>query len=213
LSSQLVILEVPQEGHDAVLLDTVARWAAEGPVSFLRANKPNWRLEVTRHAEGTLEPSEADAVADTALVLELLARERAGKPVAARREIVLIAMSTVARRLGLRPVDVLAWHRSGYAWALRLGRWDDAGIAALEARFAMLRSGIDDLLRAPLDPRVEARWARVSRPAERAESLIAAAQSLLSSHANRLGVFAEAEAILHFLMFRRAGGTHAEILP
>jgi hypothetical protein len=205
VSGQLVLLEIPEEEHDAMLLSTVARWAGGGPVSFLRANKPNWRLEVTRYS-GALEPHEADAVADSALVLELLARERAGHPVAQRREIVLVAMETLARQLRLSPSEVRDWHRAGYAWALRLGRWDDAGMAALEARFTALRSGIDALLRAPLETTLGHRWSGVVRPEGTSESIAAAAQSLLSSHANRLGVFAEAEAILHYLMFRRAGG-------
>jgi len=209
VTGQLVILEIPEEEHDAALLDTVAPWAAEGPVSFLRSNKPTWCLEVTRYS-GVLEPADADAVVDTALVLDLIARERAGHPVAQRREIVLVAMHLVARQLGLSAEETLAWHREGYAWALRLGRWDDTGIVALEARFGTLRRGIDDLLRAPVDRKLEARWSVASRPAANSTEVVTAARSLLSSHANRLGVFAEAEAILHFLMFRRAGGTHAQ---
>jgi len=212
MSGQLVFLEIPEEEQDAMLLSTVARWAAEGPVSFLRANKPNWRLEVTRYS-GTPNSAEADAVADTALVLDLLARERAGHPVAQRREIVLVAMETVARRLRLSPAEERDWHRAGYTWALRLGRWEDAGMAALEARFAALRAGIDELLRAPLEQTQENRWSGVFRREGSSESVVAAAQSLLSSHANRLGVFAEAEAILHYLMFRRAGGEPAENSP
>lgn len=211
MSGELTVLDVPADEQDAMLLDTVAAWSAGGPVSFLRANKPGWCLEVTRYAGGALPPDDADAVADSALVLELLARERAGHPVAQRREIVLAAMGTIARRLEMSGEEVRAWHREGYAWAVRLGRWDDAGIAALEARFAALGDGIDDLLRRPLDPKVEARWSLVSRPSGSSEGAVTAARTWLSSHANRLGVFAEAEAVLHYLMFRRAGGSHAGV--
>lgn len=210
MSDDVVILEAPADEHDAILLERVAPWAASGPVSFLRANKPDWRLEVVRHS-GRLEADEADAVADSALALELLRCEGEGRPVSPRRELVLTAMEQIARRLELTDDERRAWHYNGYAWALRLGRWDDAGIAALEGRFEALRAGIDALLSGDVDSRIAARWSLVSRPAGTSADAVAAASKLLSLHANRLGVFAEAEAILHFLMFRRAGGTHAPV--
>jgi len=183
-------------------LDRVARWAAEGPVSFLRANKPVWRLEVVRHDAEFLAADAADAVADSALVLELLALERDGKLPRPRREILLRAMRRVTDGLALTREERRTLHREGYAWAVGLGRWDDAGIAALETRFFTLRDGVTALLESPCDPASEDRWDLLARGAGSSEAAVEQARKAISRHANRLGVFAEAEAILHYFLFR-----------
>jgi len=186
------IIEAGPDEQDAILLDRVAAWAAAGPVSFLRANKPTWRIEVTRH-EPPLAEDALDAVADTRLVLSLLPGDRP------RREIVLRAMRRATDALGLGRDERLRLHHEGFAWAVALGRWDDAGRRALDAKLASQREGIEALLAAPCDPASEARWARLSAgPGDP----IAAARRAIGHHANRLGVFAEAEAILHYFLFR-----------
>jgi hypothetical protein len=186
-------------------LDRVARWAAAGPVSFLRVNKPVWRLEVTRYGAGTLAPEAADAVADSALVLDLLASERNGVPPRPRRELLLRAMRRIADGFALSPVHRRTLHREGYVWAVELGRWDEADIAALEARFLAQRSGIGALLASPCDPLSEERWRLLDRRAAPTEGGIERARKTIGRHANRLGVFAEAEAILHYFLFRLDG--------
>jgi hypothetical protein len=208
MTAELIVLLAEPEEHDAILLERVARWSAVGPLSFVRANKPEWQLEITRYTRGVPTRDAAEAVADSALVLELLREEQEGHPVEARREIVLRAMELLARRLQLAPTECRRWHEDGYTWAIQLGRWDEQAVVALERRFEESREGIDALLAAPADPRIAARWDKVVRPMS-SKGRIDAAQALLSSHANRLGVFAETEAILHFFMYRRCGGAHA----
>jgi hypothetical protein len=196
------LIDAPADEHDEILLDRVAGWAALGPVSFLRVNKPVWRLEVTRHGAGTLAPEAADTVADSALVLDLLASERDGALPRPRREILLRAMRRVADGLAFARDDRLTLHREGYLWAVELGRWDEADIAALEARFLALRDGIVALLASPCDPRSEERWRLIDGGPGAPAGGIEGARKLLDRHANRLGVFAEAEAILHYFLFR-----------
>ena len=204
----LTAIEAPADELDDLLLGRVAPMAADEPISFLRANKPAWGIELTRHTL-PLEPAETDAVADSALVLERLRLEAEGNGVRPRREWVLLAMREVASGLTLSAEERLRWHREGYAWALELGRWDDAGIAALEARFDALRDGLVALFETTPDPVAQARWSLLERPPGDPARAIEEARRLVSHHANRLGVFAEAEAILHFLVFRLGGGTHA----
>jgi len=202
LPAEHVIIEAPAEEHDAILLDRVARWAASGPVSFLRVNKPDWRLEVTRHDPAALTAEDADAVADSALVLTLLALERGGRPVRPRRELLLRAMRRIADALDLTPAERTALHREGYVWAVDLGRWDGVAIAALQERFSNLRDGLVALLASECDPASEARWSRLARRDGPPAAAIEQARRTIGHHANRLGVFAEAEAILHYLLFR-----------
>ncbi len=159
-------------------------------------------MEVIRHGAGTLAQDAADAVADSALVLGFLAQERDGRLPRPRRELVLRAMRRIADALALTREQRLTLHREGYVWAVELGRWDDAGIAALEARFLALRDGIDALLESPCDRESEKRWLQLARSADRSEGAIDRARQTIGRHANRLGVFAEAEAILHYFLFR-----------
>jgi hypothetical protein len=198
----LITIDAPAEEHDAILLDRVARWAAEGPVSFLRANKPVWRLEVVRHDASSLAQIAADAVADGALVLRLLALEREGRLPRTRREILLRAMRRVADGLALTPAERRTLHRDGYLWAVALGRWDDDAMAALELRFREMRDGLTALLATPCDPESEARWGLLSRAPGSSEAAVDQARETIRCHANRLGIFAEAEAILHYFLFR-----------
>jgi hypothetical protein len=205
MSTVPILIDAPAEEHDEILLDRVAQWAAEGPVSFLRVNKPVWRLEVMRYGGGTLSPEAADAVADSALVLELLASERDGAAPRPRRELLLRAMRRVAEGFALAPEDRRTLHRQGYVWAVELGRWDDADIAVLEVRFHALRDGIVALLSSPCDARSEERWRLLALDAGSTEGRIERARKTIGRHANRLGVFAEAEAILHYFLFRLDG--------
>jgi hypothetical protein len=199
---ETITIEAPAEEHDAILLDRVAFWAEHEPVSFLRANKPEWRLEVVRHRRDPLPPDAAEAVADSGLVLALLTLERQGGLVRSRRELLLRAMRRVTDRLALSRDERVALHREGYLWAVKLGRWDDAGIAAAEARFVEMRDRLTQLLGLPCDPASEKRWMLLARPDGPRETAIATARESIRLHANRLGVFAEAEAILHYFLFR-----------
>ena len=141
-------------------------------------------------------------MADSALVLQLLALEREGKLLRSRRELVLRAMRRVTDGLAMTRHDRVALHQKGYAWAVELGRWNDADIAALDRRFATQRDGITALLASPCDPLSESRWALLGRCDGPAEAALEQARRTIGHHANRLGVFAEAEAILHYFLFR-----------
>jgi len=202
LEPELVTIDAPPEDHDAILLNRVAAWAAAGPVSFLRVNKPTWRLEVTRHGSTALDADAADAVADSALVLHLLAAESEHRVGRSRRELVLRSMRRVAEALALTRDERRTLHREGYSWPIALGRWDDDAMAALERRFLNLRDRMDALLAAPCDPAIEARWALLARSPAGPGTAIDRARRAMDHHANRLGVFAEAEAILHYFLFR-----------
>ena len=111
-------------------------------------------------------------------------------------------MRRVADGLELTREERIRLHREGYAWAVELGRWGDVAIAALDARLASQRDGVAALLASPCDRDSEARWKRLSRAGRSSEAAIAMAKDTIRLHANRLGVFAEAEAILHYFLFR-----------
>jgi hypothetical protein len=202
LRAENLTIEAPAEEFDAILLDRVAPWAAVGPVSFLRANKPGWRIEVVRHPDDALSADDADAVADTTLVLHLLALARDGRLPRSRREMVLRAMRCVADALTLTIEERRSLHLDGHRWAVDLDRWDETGIAALSRRFDELRNGLVALLDSPCDPASEARWSLLQRAPGPSETAVEQARRTISHHANRLGVFAEAEAILHYFLYR-----------
>jgi hypothetical protein len=202
LQAENLTIEAPAEEHDAILLDRVAAWAAAGPVSFLRANKPDWRIEVVRHHDEALSADAADAVADSTLVLHLLALDRDGKLPRSRREMVLRAMRRATVALELTVEERRKLHREGHRWAVDLGRWDERGITALAQRFDELRDGLVALLETPCDPASEARWRLLQRTPGTSDAAVKQARRTISHHANRLGVFAEAEAILHYFLFR-----------
>jgi hypothetical protein len=202
VGTELITIDAPAEEHDAILLDRVARWAAAGPVSFLRANKPAWRLEVVRYDAASLAPDAKDAVADSLLVLKHLALEREGASIRSRREILLRAMRRVGDGVALTLGERVTLHRDGWRWAVDLGRWDDAGMAALERRFIELRDGVEALLATPCDPESEARWRLLTRAPGGSPAAVVQARTTIGHHANRLGIFAEAEAILHYFLFR-----------
>jgi hypothetical protein len=202
MGDEWVTIDAPAEDHDEILLDRVSRWAAAGPVSFLRVNKPSWRLEIIRHDASRLSADATDAVADSALVLHLLSLWKDERLSRSRREMLLRAMRRVDDALILTREERVAVHRDGYAWAVELGRFDDAGMAALETRFLAMREGIASLLAAPCDETSEARWSRLRRPPDSSGAAIRSARKTVGRHANRLGVFAEAEAILHYFLFR-----------
>jgi len=183
-------------------LDRVAGWAELEPVSFLRLNKPEWRLEVIRHRSDPLAPDATEAVADSGVVLALLALERQGRLIRSRRELLLRVMRRVADGVALSRDERVALHREGYLWAVELGRWDDAGIAAAGTRFVAMRDQLTALLALPCDPVSEKRWALLRRPDGPPETAIEKARESIRRHANRLGVFAEAESILHYFLFR-----------
>jgi hypothetical protein len=75
-------------------------------------------------------------------------------------------------------------------------------MAALERKFLTQLDGLTALRAIPCDPESEARWRLLTRPPGSSESAVLLARRVIGHHANRLGVFAEAEAILHYLLFR-----------
>jgi hypothetical protein len=191
-----VEIEAPPEAQDRILLDRVAPMRSEGAVSFLRANKPTWRLLVETHAP-PLDPATEDAVADSDAAFTVVGLDVEGKLERSRREVVLASFAWTAAAPEV--------HLAGYHWAVDNGRWDDVAVAALAARFeeqadslaafvAAARRGDDDAFggafagRAILD-RWRGRATAVSLPE-------------LDRHANRLGVFAEPAAILHYFLWR-----------
>jgi hypothetical protein len=157
---------------------------------------------VTRYDRDVLSPDAADAVADSALVLGLLALERQSGPTRSRREIILRAMRRINDALALTRDERVALHREGYVWAVELGRWDDAAILALDQRFSVVRDRVAELLASPCDDASESRWSRLARRSGPPGTAIEQARLTIGFHANRLGVFAEAEAILHYFLFR-----------
>jgi hypothetical protein len=140
------------------------------------------------------------------LALRLLAEEHRGVAVRARREVVLRAMRRVTNALVLTTAERKMLHREGYTWAVELGRWNASAIAALEARFSGMRDGLVALLATPCDDASEARWTGLVRCAGSSDAAIEQARRTIGHHANRLGVFAEAEAILHYFLFRIDSG-------
>jgi len=111
-------------------------------------------------------------------------------------------MRRVADGLTLTRDERTTLHRRGYAWAVELGRWDDEAVAALERKFLAERDGVVALLASPCDPASEKRWARLERATGPPEAAVEQARRTIGHHANRLGLFAEVEAILHYFLFR-----------
>jgi hypothetical protein len=192
-----VEIEAPEEAQDRILLDRVAPMRSEGPVSFLRANKPSWRLLVDTYTP-PLDPATEDAVLDSDAAITVVGLDVEGKLGRSRREIVLASFAWAA-------ADSAA-HRAGYHWAVDNGRWDETAVAALAKRFevqaeslaafvAAARRGDDD----PFGGAI-ARRAIVERWRGRATAV--SLPEALDRHANRLGVFAEPAAILHYFLWR-----------
>ena len=198
-------IEAPPEAQDRILLDRVAPMRSEGPVSFLRANKPTWRLLVESHAL-PLDASSEDAVADSDAALRIIGLDLEGRLGLSRREVVLASFAWAVAASGASDEDRQSWHRAGYHWAMDNGRWDATAVTALQSRFdeqavplasfvVAARRGDDDAFGGE-----HARRAIVERWNGRAT--LASLPEALERHANRLGVFAEPAAILHYFLWR-----------
>lgn len=203
------------EAQDPLILGTIAPGIAAGTHSFLRAIKPDWRIEVYRHAlPGS--PEDADAVADSAFVAALVRLERDRRAARTRREVMLASMAVVTEMLLPAPDGRRALHDDGFRWAVANGRWDATARAGLESRFLAMRDGLAAAVAgarryesaawggAEVGAAAHERWSR-PLPHKRGGA-IPAARALLALHANRLAVFAEPEAILHYFLFRLEGG-------
>ena len=198
-------IEAPPEAQDRILLDRVAPMRSEGPVSFLRANKPTWRLLVESHAL-PLDASSEDAVADSDAALRIIGLDVEGRLGLSRREVVLASFAWAVAASGASDEDRKSWHRAGYHWAVDNGRWDATAVAALQARFdeqaaslaafvQAARRGDDDAFGGEhARQAIVERWSGRATPASLPEAL--------DRHANRLGVFAEPAAILHYFLWR-----------
>lgn len=209
------VIPAALEAQDPLILGTIAPGIAAGTHSFLRAIKPDWRIEVYRHAVPG-NPEDADAVADSAFVLALLRLEREGRAARTRREVMLASMAVVTELLLPASDERRALHDDGFRWAVANGRWDATARAGLESRFLALREGIAAAVAgarryhaaawggAEVAAAARERW---SRPVQHKRGgSIPTARILLARHANRIGVFAEPEAILHYFSFRLEGG-------
>ena len=198
-------IEAPAEAQDRILLDRVAPMRSGGPISFLRANKPTWRLLVENHTS-PLDAAVEDAVADSDAAFRVIGLDLEGWLGRSRRELVLASFAWAVAASGAGADDRASWHRAGYHWAVDNGRWDREAIAALEARFdeqaaslaafaEAARRGDDDAFGGE-----HARLAIVERWRGRATAV--SLPEALERHANRLGVFAEPAAILHYFLWR-----------
>ena len=198
-------IEAPAEAQDRILLDRVAPMRSAGPVSFLRANKPSFRLLVETHAL-PLDAGAEDAVADSDAAFRIVRLDLEGRLGRSRREVVLASFVWAVGASGASDEDRKGWHRAGYHWAVDNGRWDREAIAALEKRFdeqaASLATFVEAARRGDDDAfgGEHARQAIVERWSGRATP--ASLPEALDRHANRMGVFAEPAAILHYFLWR-----------
>jgi hypothetical protein len=199
-----VEIEADPQDQDRILLTRVASMR-DGPVSFLRANKPTWRLLVERHAV-PLDPEAEDAVADSAAAIEIVRLDLAGSLPRTRREIVLASFAWALANAGASEADRRRIHHAGYRWAVDNGRWDAVALEGLEARFlaqeealtrfvaAAQRGDHDAFGGAAAHRAIVDRW--------RGRATVPRLGNALDRHANRLGVFAEPAAILHYFLWR-----------
>ena len=214
------VLDAPLEAQDGILLERVAPLIETGSHSFFRAIKPDWHLEVIRHDPPRAFDAE-DAVRDSAFVLDLIRLERAGRLSRSRREILFAGIAVATDALGLDSAQRMSLHEEGFRWAIELGRWDAVAQAGMEARFQALREGLGTLAAGALagEPAAwggdeaaalaMARWHRLRRRDVAPADAATEARRRLAHHGNRLAVFAEPEAILHYFMFRLGGGPAA----
>jgi hypothetical protein len=214
------VIDAPLEGQDDILLERVAPLVEAGTHSFFRAIKPGWHLEVIRHDPPRAFDAE-DAVRDSAFVLALVRLERAGRLSRSRRELLLAGMAAATEALGIDPARRMSLHEDGFRWAIDLGRWDAVARTGMEARFQALREGLGSLVSGAVagEPAAwggdeaaslaMARWHRLRRRDEAPAEAAGEARRRLAHHGNRLAVFAEPEAILHYFMFRLLGGSSA----
>jgi thiopeptide-type bacteriocin biosynthesis protein len=181
-----------------------------------------YRPEVERYGgiEG-MRIAETIFQIDSLPCLDLLADESAGRVARSRREVSLLLTERLLDLFGFDRQRRIAFHRSAYAWALEQGRWDADSLRLLEARYAEVRQGLAELAGAsPQDAfggrepaRRAAEWSEATRPwidallaahaaGRIAKELHALAWSYAHLQCNRLGIPADAEAILRFFMQR-----------
>ena len=198
------------EMMDALLAATLPAGAEElATTSFLRANKPDWALELTTHTL-PLDAEATEAVRDSAAALQVLRLDRDGVLERSRREVVIASLACADSVSGRDRAARAALHREGYRWAIEAGRWDAEALSGLERRYQTLADALGDLVDRAGRHDAEAfghpsaaeeltrRW-RVAVPRE-------ISLETLRHHANRLGVFAEPAAILHYFLYRLSGG-------
>ena len=209
-------IEAPENELDRILVERVAPLRAQGPVSFLRANKPTWRVLVERH-EPPLSAEDRDAVADSDAAIEIVRLDLAKQLARSRREVVLASIAWSLERARLDDDPRRELHRSGFGWAIELGRWDHAALDALEARFLQDAVGLRRFLEAARDGNADAFGGEAARRilTERWSVPPSGAdlRGILDRHGNRLGVFAEPLAILHYFLWRLASGSPGTLPP
>ena len=214
--AEALVIAAGPDDQDALLVEKVGPLVEPGSHSFLRAIKPDWRLIVVSHAE-PLTSEAADAVADSRAAIAIIRLDREGRVARSRREIAFASIVRALHVLALTADERLALHEEAYRWPIEIGRWDAVAVAGLESKFLALHEGLASLTESARAGAPDAwggpeatraaleRWARVG-PDPMGSDRIGAARRLLARHENRLGVFAEADAVLHYFLFRLAGG-------
>ena len=214
-----LVLPAEPDAQDALIVSRAAPLIATGTHSFLRAIKPDWRLIVTAHPE-PLTPESTDSVADSLAAAEIVRLDLDGRVSRSRRELAFASIARALAVLGLAAGEREALHREAYRWPIEIGRWDAVAVRGLEEKFQALRNGLEALSEAARAGRADAwggpeparaalaRWAR-ARAIDPEPDRIGSARRLLARHENRIGVFAEADAILHYFHHRLGGGPPA----
>jgi hypothetical protein len=198
-------IDAAPEAQDRILLDRVAPLRETQPVSFLRANKPEWRILVEAYMP-PLSPDQEDAVADSEAAFRIIRLDLDGVLGRGRREIVLASFVWALAHSGASGEERRQIHLAGYRWAVDGGRWDPAAVQALQTRFARDESALAGFVEAASRGDESAfggpEAARVLFERWRGRVDIANLREALDRHANRLGVFAEPVAILHYFLWR-----------
>jgi len=199
-----VEIDAAPEAQDLILLDRVAPLREQQRVSFLRANKPTWRILVESH-EPPLSPEAEDAIADSEAALRIIRLDLDGQLGRSRREVVLASFVWALARTPRSEEERERLHFAGFHWAVDNGRWDEEAVAALETRFRRDEGTLARFV-ADASQGEEAAFggATACRAIVERWSGCASGADLpvLDRHANRLGVFAEPVAILHYFLWR-----------
>lgn len=161
---------------------------------------------------------------DTLACLDLIQADARGLLAKTRREFSLVLTERFLDLLHFGRPQRIAFYRFAYSWAIELKAWEPDDLKLLEERYHSLKAGLADLLGVQWSA-PETQWggaepARIAAACLSAmgplvdellvahaagriqQDLVHLAWSLTHMHCNRLGVDANAEAILRFFMHR-----------
>jgi len=214
-------IDGPVRARVAERLDLLAK---SGAIESYRFATYDRELERYGGPEGMALAEQLFAL-DSLAALELCEADRRGQLRKSRREVAMILADRLVDLAGLTQEQRLAFYRHGYAWAVEDGNWADADLAVLEARYQKLASGLERLFAADPPPADESVWGG-EVAADVARRFFAGARPIVArildglaagripqertylfwSYAhmftNRMGIEANAEAILRFFMHR-----------